>query len=602
MENLFAQRLENLRGMMRSHGWDAVIFTGSDPHNSEYPAERWKQVRWLTGFTGECGDVVVTLDHAGLWTDTRYFIQADSQLAGTGVELHKMRVPGQVSIPDWLPLKFDGGNEVFIAVDGLCIGAGMVREIIDKLAAAGVQCNVVSVPDLLSALWTDRPSVPQTPIFTVDPGEDRQSKIARLRGWMGEKGADWCLVSALDEIAWLLNARASDIEYNPLVISWLLVGRESVDWFVLKDDTDDGISEKAFDEVGADGVELHPYADIEEALMDLDGTVALDSGRLNWHLYNISAKGSILDCQNPVAWWKAVKNPTEIAGMRAAHVQDGVAMEKFIWWLEKCMENEKRISEWDAAVKLGQLRAEIPEYRGDSFETICAYGPGAALPHYITPSVDAPVLEPHGLFLCDSGGQYCGERFCGTTDITRTTPLGPCTPLEMEDYTLVLKSHIDLAMAVFPKDMATCRLDAFAHMPLWRSKRDFGHGTGHGVGYFLGVHEAPPDFRQNMDGRPLKAGLIHSDEPGIYREGMHGVRHESLLLCKDAGTNEFGSWLCYENITLCHIDTSIVVKELMSADELAWLNAYNAHVYAVLAPLLPAQVAEWLRGKTEAVQ
>lgn len=601
MENVFAERLENLREMMRSRGWDAVVLTGSDPHGSEYPAERWKQVRWLTGFSGECGDVVVTLDHAGLWTDTRYFIQAGSQLAGTGVELHKMRVPDQVPIPDWLAQRFSGENEVFMAVDGLCIGASEVKEISLKLAASGVRCHLVSVPDLLGALWTDRPALPQTPVFTVEPGESRSERLGRLRGWMEEKGADWCLIPALDEIAWLLNVRASDIEYNPLVISWLLLGRESAYWFVLKDTIEDALSEKTFDEVGADGIELRPYDAIEGVLMELDGNVLLDSGRLNWHLYSILEKGDMSDCPNPIALWKAVKNPSEIAGMREAHLQDGVAMEKFIWWLERCMENERRVSEWDAAVKLGQLRAEITEYQGDSFETISAYGPGAALPHYITPHIAAPLLEPHGLFLCDSGGQYFGERFSGTTDITRTIPLGPCTPLEMEDYTLVLKCHIDLAMSVFPVDMASCRLDALAHMPLWRHKRDFGHGTGHGVGYFLGVHESPPDLRQNLDGRPLKAGMIHSDEPGIYREGMHGVRHESLLLCKDAGTNEFGSWLCFEPVTICHIDTSILVKELMSADEIAWLNAYNARVYAALAPLLPEQLAEWLRGKTEAV-
>lgn len=598
----YADRIEDLRRLMRSRGWDAVLFTGSDPHSSEYPAERWKQVRWLTGFTGECGDVVVTLDHAGLWTDTRYFIQADRQLAGTGVELHKMRVPEQVPIPEWLSDAFAGDSDFVLALDGYCVPAGFAAEIEKAFLQKDSRCEIVSVPDLLSLLWTDRPQIPQTPVFTVNSGESRGERLQRLRDFVAGKGCSSCLIPALDEIAWLLNLRASDIEYNPLVISYLLVEADSAYLYVLKQPVEDPGTEAAFDALGADGIELRPYSEIDEALRSREGLLMIDSSVLNRHLYGIVAEGDFIDCSSPVAKWKAVKNSVEIEGMRRAHFADGLAMEKFLYWLDKSMENERAVSEWDAAVKLGSLRAEIPGYQGDSFETISAYGEGAALPHYVTPHTGAPMLEPHGLYLCDSGGQYWSEGgFGGTTDITRTVALGPCTPLEMEDYTLVLKGHIALAMAVFPLGTPGCRIDALAREPLWARQRNFGHGTGHGVGWFLGVHEGPQDVRQNMNPAGLEPGMVISDEPGIYREGQFGVRHENLLLCIDAGANDFGKWCRFEPLTLCHFDTSALIPELLTPSERDWLNSYNARVYSLLAPELPAPIAEWLRGKTSAV-
>ena len=292
---------------------------------------------------------------------------------------------------------------------------------------------------------------------------------------------------------------------------------------------------------------------------------------------------------------KAVKNSVEIRGMEEAHIIDGVAMERFLYWLESSLEAGRTVSEWDAALELGRLRSENPHYRGDSFETISAYGPGAALPHYITPRTDAPLLERRGLYLCDSGGQYD----FGTTDITRTVPLGECTQREREDYTLVLKGHINLAMAVFPEGTPGCRLDALAREPLWRFKRNFGHGTGHGVGFFLGVHEGPQDIRQNLNAQPLEPGMITSDEPGIYIEGRYGIRHENLLLCERDGENDFGSWLKFRPLTLCHFDTSILIRDLLTAEERAWLSAYHERVCRELTPLLPSDVAEWLLRKTQ---
>lgn len=589
MMNIFSSRIGALRELMRSKGWDAVVITGSDPHGSEYPAERWKQVEWLCGFTGEAGDMVVTADHAGLWTDSRYFIQATCQLEGSGVELHKTRIPGEIPIPQWLAGQF--GEEGIVAVDGYCVSAAFA----DSLPG-----TVVSVPDILGRFWTDRPPVPQTPVFTVQTGETRQSKIERLRGFLKEKQCEGILLSSLDEIAWTLNVRASDIEYNPLVISYLLVTCDRVLWYVLKGDIEDPQTQATLCILENDGVEALPYTDIDYVGDELQRRLFIDSASLNYDIFSaLRARGnSLLDGTGPVGLWKAVKNSVEIDDMREIHIKDGLAMERFLYWLEESVKAGREIDERDAALKLGSLRADIKEYRGDSFETISAYGPGAALPHYITPREDAPLLKDSGLYLCDSGGQYT----LGTTDITRTVPLGKCTPLEREDYTLVLKSHIALAMAVFPEGTPGCRIDALAREPLWKSRRNFGHGTGHGVGFFLGVHEGPQDIRQNLNPTPLEAGMIVSDEPGIYREGMHGVRHENLLLCVEDGSNEFGRWMRFEPLTLCHFDTSALEASLLDKDELEWLNAYNERVYRTLGPLLPPPVSDWLRGKTGPVR
>ena len=594
--NLYAERIASLRALMRSRDWDAVILTGSDPHGSEYPAERYKQIRWLTGFTGEAADLVVTAEHAGLWTDTRYFIQANAQLAGTGVQLHKTRVPEQVLIPEWLADTFADAEEPVLALDGASTPASFAEEIIAAFEPGGNRPLVVSAPDFLGLLWTDRPAIPQTPVITVDSGESRTSKLEMLREFCRCKACDGILLTALDEIAWTLNVRASDIEYNPLVISYLLVTEDAASWFVLKEPVEDPDTESSFDELAADGVSLEPYDGLEEYLSESGGLrLYADPSTLNWQLARTleSAGITLVGGPTPVRHAKAVKNDIEIEGMRQAHVRDGVAMVRFLCWLEKSVRADRLVSEWDASVKLRELRSQGAMYQGDSFETISACGPGAALPHYVTPQVDAPLLEAQGLYLCDSGGQYLD----GTTDITRTVPLGECSELEKEDYTLVLKGHIDLAMAMFPEGTPGCRIDAFARGPLWRARRNFGHGTGHGVGWFLGVHEGPQDVRQNLNPVPLEPGMIISDEPGIYREGMHGVRHENLLLCVERGSNEFGRWLGFEPLTLCPFDTSILVPGLLDQEELEWLDAYHAQVLETLSPLLDEETASWLQCK-----
>lgn len=611
MSEIHSGRIAALRRLMAGRGWDAVIITGTDPHSSEYPAARWKQVEWLSGFTGEAGDIVVTMDHAGLWTDTRYFIQALEQLQGSGIVLHKMKVPGAVGIPEWLAAEFPEG--AVIAVDGLCQSYKAVGELpggseegLPGGSAEGLPGELVDVPDLPSLLWEDRPAIPCTPVTTLGEeqvGVSRVDKLRRLRKFLLRNDCDCIFLSSLDEIAWLLNVRASDIEYNPYVISYLAVSQDSVDWFVRKDIPgleEDSDTLDSFEDIAADDVQIRAYDEWQELLgaRHIDGErLFLDPATLNWSagrcLADIYGQDCLVFGDSPVKLWKAVKNDVEIASLREACFEDGLAMEKFLFWLEKEV-GVRCVSEWEASEKLTSFRAAIPGYRGDSFENISACGPNAALPHYLTPRVGSAELPRRGLYLVDSGGQY----IFGTTDITRTVPLGPCSRLEMEDYTLVLKGMIGLAMAVFPEGTAGCQIDAAARMPLWRSLRNFGHGTGHGIGFYLGVHEGPQDIRQNFNSQALLPGMVLSDEPGLYREGMHGIRHENMVLCRREGESEFGSFLGFETLTLCHIDTAPVLPELLGADELGWLNGYNEKVYATLGPALNAEQREWLRKKT----
>lgn len=598
------ERVEAVRAMMRSKGWDAVVLTGNDPHNSEYSAPRWLQAGWVSGFSGE-GDLVVTDDHAGIWTDTRYFIQASRQLPGTGVELHKTRVPGQVLIPEWLAAHFADYDSVIVAVDGLGMNAATV---LDIKKAMGDKAIIVDAPNMLDPVWEGRPPVPQTPVITLGAetvGWSRTQKLTWIRKWLQDNGSDAILITALDEIAWMLNVRGQDVEYNPVVMSYLLVTRDDAFWFVRKGpvDPDDHETEDSFYELTSDGVNIQDYSDIGVALSGIvDGEyisrLFVDTSTLNYNLYNILKENipssNLTSGKSPVALRKAVKNDVEIAGMREAHLEDGLAMERFFFWLEKMVEAGEPVNEYEAAQQLHSFRSGIEGFRGESFETISAYGPNAALPHYVTPESGSAELDARGLYLCDSGGQY----LFGTTDITRTIPLGPCSQLEKEDYTLVLKGHIDLAKAVFPSGTAGCQIDALAREPLWASKRNFGHGTGHGVGFYLNVHEGPQDIRQNFNRQPLVPGMITSNEPGIYREGKYGIRHENLVLCVDDGRNDFGQWCRFETLTLCHLDTSIVIKELLDASEIDWLNAYNAKVFQTLSPRLPSEIAQWLRNKT----
>jgi Xaa-Pro aminopeptidase len=426
---------------------------------------------------------------------------------------------------------------------------------------------------------------------------------------MQEKGYDKMLLSSLDEIAWLPNVRGSDIDYNPLVISYLVVSQDYIRWFVKKPglyESDYADTWDSFDELEADGVQLWSYDEVFSGLSDdcdgeFAGTLFVDPSTLNSHIYefvrNSFGEGGVVCGVSPVILAKAVKTESEIGHLRQTFIEDGVAMEKFLYWLETEVASGRAVTEWEASEKLTSLRAEIPGHRGNSFENISAYGPSAALPHYCIDRDNPVAIQPYGLYLVDSGGQY----LTGTTDITRTIPMGECTQLEKEDYTLVLKGMIDLSMAVFPRGTAGCQIDALARMPLWKARRNFGHGTGHGVGYYLCVHEGPQSIRYQYNPQPLLPGMLTSNEPALYREGMHGVRHENLVLCREAGTSEFGEWLDFETMTLCHIDTSAIIPELLDNQEKAWLNSYNERVYGEISPLLPEDAARWLREKTKPI-
>lgn len=602
MSTIYSDRIARLREAMAERGWDAVVIYGTDPHSSEYPAPRWKQVEWLTGFTGEAGDVVVTANHAGLWTDSRYFIQALSQLEGTGVELHKTRMPDSVYIPQWLA---ENGVKV-VATDGLCVDSYTIDDIVAKAS-----CEIVDVPDLLDEFWVDRPAIPQTPVETQDVetfgGTPRADKISWLRKWMLLNDVDQVFLSSLDEVAWLLNVRGSDIEYNPLIISYLLVSQDYVKWFVRGVDDAEPLdldTLDSFDELRMDDVEIYDYSSVLEQLSDSsegDSVIFVDPSTLNYHLSSflksVYPEDAIKYGTSPIILQKAVKVESEIENLRQTHIDDGVAMTRFIYWLQQEVASGREVTEWEASEMLTSLRAEIPGYKGNSFENISAYGASGALPHYSTPREDSAVIQPRGLYLVDSGGQY----LTGTTDITRTVPMGECSELEKEDYTLVLKGMIDLSMAVFPEGTTGHQLDAFARMPLWRAHRNFGHGTGHGVGYWLCVHEGPQSIRFQPNPQPLLSGMVTSNEPAIYREGMHGVRHENIILCRESGASEYGNFLEFETLTCCHIDTSAVLPELLGPEALSWLNAYNDSVYNVLAPLLPSEVASWLFTKTRPI-
>ncbi|MBQ6957029.1 MAG: M24 family metallopeptidase [Bacteroidales bacterium] len=586
----YADRIAQIRGL----GYDAVIISGTDPHGSEYFAPRWKQVEWASGFTGEAGDLVVAQDHAGLWTDTRFFIQANQQLAGTGIELHKTRVPEEVPIPRWLAGHFQT-KPVRVAFDGLCQSVGAVKELDDTLRGAyGIGgYDLIDRPDLLSSLWADRPEIPHSPIEWLDEkttGETRKDKLAWLRDEMKQKGCDSMFLSALDEIAWLLNVRGSDIDYNPYIISFLLVTPQNAIWFVRN------VSEVP----EVPGIICADYGVLEDALEDRRdecGRLFIDPSTLNYHTYKLIrkffAESEIVFGESPVVLRKAVKNKKEIEGFRRAFIEDGAALETFLYWLETSVKGGTHVTEWEASEKMTSLRSQIEGFRGNSFENISAYGANAALPHYCTQRENSPVIKPRGLYLIDTGGQFT----FGTTDTTRTVPLGRCSRLEREDYTLVLKGMIDLTLAVFPSGTAGCQIDALARRPLWATRRNFGHGTGHGIGFYLGVHEGPQSIRQNFNAQPLLPGMISSNEPGIYREGKHGVRHENVLLCREEGKSEFGTFLSFETLTCCHIDTSILVKKLLNKAELDWVRAYNRVVYRMLKNRLAPEVAKWLKKK-----
>lgn len=586
MNTTIQERIRALRAWMKQAGVEAFVIPSTDPHLSEYVAPHWQSREWISGFTGSAGTVVVTLEKAGLWTDSRYFLQAASQLEGTGIDLYREMLPETPSIPAFLCAELKEGQTV--GIDGTVFSTEAARSLKEELAATRIA--VKSLPDPMDDIWTDRPPLPQAPAFIHEikyAGRTCAQKLEAVRAEMRRAGAQCLLLSALDEIAWTLNLRGSDVHCNPVVVSYLLIGEQEACYFIEPQKLTSSV--RAYLE--ENGVACLPYADILAHLQELPaGSLMLEPGKTNYAVRSaIPQQCRVIEAASPVALLKAVRNEQEIAGLRQAMQRDGVALVKFLKWLEEAVPQDHE-TEISIDRKLHELRAAQPLYMGESFDTIAGYGAHAAIVHYeATPETDIP-LEPRGFLLLDSGAQYLD----GTTDITRTIALGPLTEEEKTDYTLILKGHIDLAMAVFPEGTRGAQLDVLARMPIWQHRMNFLHGTGHGVGHFLNVHEGPQSIRMNENPVTLHVGMLTSNEPGVYKAGSHGIRTENLVLTVPAGEGLFGRYLKFETVTLCPICTRGIVRELLTPAEIDWLNQYHRRVYEQLSPSLDEDERLWL--------
>ena len=584
--------LEALRDLMRSKHIDAVIIPGTDPHQSEYPSEHWKFRDYVSGFTGSNGTAVVTLDDAGLWTDSRYFLQAAEQLEGSGFTLRKENIPGEPTVLEWLGEVLD--EDAVVGVDGRLFS--LIEA--NRIEMFCAQNGFMFAPDFRAAeaIWTDRPARPMNPAFVHDEalaGEDVDSKISRVVDALDAADADGLLITALDEIAWLLNLRGSDVDYTPVVIAFAYV---SADERVLFIDSEKVTSEVK-DHLKKYRVKIKDYDDIEKFLGKISSTatVMVDPNRVS------DALGQAMICNktfmaSPVIALKGVKNECQIAGFRQAMLYDGAAMVRMMMWLEQNVANG--ITEMDVDRRLQQERAAYASNRGDSFHMIAGYKDHGAIVHYEATDESAYTLAPDGLLLIDTGGQYLE----GTTDITRTISLGNPTAAEKHDYTLILKGHLALARAVFPKGTMGVQLDVLARGPLWNEGMTYLHGTGHGVGHFLGCHEGPQSIRMEANPTPLELGMVTSNEPGIYKTGEYGIRTENLLLCVPACSNEeWGEFYKFESLTLFPYDTTLMDMDMLSREEVKQINDYHAMVCERLRPLLSADEAQWLEQKCKSI-
>ena len=582
-------RVQALRAYMQEKGLQAFIFPSTDPHCGEYVPDHWMTRKWISGFDGSAGTAVVTLNDAALWTDSRYFLAAADQLSGTPFRLMKDKLEETPTISRWLQEVLPAGSNV--GMDGWVNTMADVRGLKDELQKANLHLCIGGDP--ADELWENRPSIPTNPI-EIQPleyaGETCESKIARLREALQEAGAEGTVVSQLDEIAWLLNLRGTDVHCNPVFVAYVLLTQSEVTLFTNP--------EKITREVAAylkeNNIKTLPYSSLTEALETYKGeTLLLAPNSSNWNLQaHLPETCKVIDHSSLIAPMKAIKNEAEIKGFRNAMIRDGVAMVKFLIWLKQAMKSGNYPTEIDVDHKLTALRAEQPLFRDISFDTIAGYGPHGAIVHYeATPETDVK-LEPKGLLLLDSGAQYQD----GTTDITRTIALGPLTESEKRDYTLVLKGHIRLAMAKFPKGTCGTQLDVLARYAMWQDGINYLHGTGHGVGSYLNVHEGPHQFRMNYMPAPLLPGMTVTVEPGIYRAGEHGARTENTMLITEYKKTEFGEFLQLEPLTLCPIDTTPIIWEMMLPDEIAYLNAYHKRVYDELSPYLNEEERNWLNN------
>ena len=586
-----SERIARLREELRREHLSAFIFPTSDPHNSEYTAEHWKGREWISGFNGSAGTAVVTLDNAALWTDSRYFIAAEEQLQGTEFQLMKLKVEGTPSIAEWLGRELKDAADKAVGIDGMVNSTNSIKELISDLRTQGgitLRTNF----DPLERIWQDRPAIPENPVV-IHPleyaGEPIREKLARIRKALREKHADGMLMAALDDIAWTLNLRGSDVHCSPVFVSYLLISTTEVTLYINKVK----LTPEVMSYLQAEGVGVKPYNQVKQGLKDyFEYNILLDGNEVNYTLYK-TVEREIVDASSPVPLMKAVKNEREVAGFRSAMLKDGIAMVKFLKWLKPAVEAGGQ-TEMSVERKLTALKAEQPLFRGLSFDTIVGYEEHGAIVHYeAIPETDA-TLHPKGLLLIDSGTQYQD----GTTDVTRTIALGPLTEEQKRVYTLVLKGHIDLQLLHFPDGTSGTQLDAIARRPLWQAGMNFLHGTGHGVGCYLNCHEGPHQIRMEWIPARLQAGMTVTDEPGVYLGGRFGVRIENTLLVVPAEETECGRFLGFETLTLCPIETSPIIKELMTPEEIQWLNDYHTMVYERLSPYLNEDEKAWLRKAT----
>ncbi len=586
------QRIEALREVMKREHLAAFIFPSTDPHQGEYVPDHWKGREFISGFNGSAGTAVVTLTSAALWTDSRYFIAAEQQLQGAGFQLMKLKMPGTPTIAEWIGSECGAGAEV--GLDGYCSSVNAVKALIAELRLQGgitLRTNL----DPLVQIWADRPVIPENPVEIYPlqyAGESCHDKLARIRQALREKHADGMLMSALDDIAWTLNLRGTDVHCNPVFVAYLLISSKAVTLYMNK--------VKLTPEVEAylkvEGVGVAPYEAVAKGLKDyFEYNILLDPDEVNYTLYKQVTR-EIVEVESPVKRMKTVKNATEIEGFKSAMLKDGIAMVKFLSWLKPAVEAGGQ-TEISIDKKLTSLRAEQPLYRDISFDTIAGYQTHGAIVHYeATPETDIP-LKPEGFLLLDSGAQYLD----GTTDITRTIALGPLTEEQKRIYTLVLKGHIQIELCKFPSGASGTQIDILAREAMWREGLNYLHGTGHGVGTYLNVHEGPHQFRMEWKPAPLVAGMTITDEPGIYLEGKFGVRIENTLLITPYKQTQFGKFLQFESLTLCPIDTTPIVKEMMLDEEIAWLNQYHQHVFETLSPHLTAEEVAWLKNACAAI-
>ena len=590
-------RLAAFRQEMKKRQLSAFIVPSTDPHSGEYVPEHWETRKWISGFTGSAGTAVITLSDAGLWTDSRYFIQAEEQLEGTGITLFKDRLPETPSIGEWLGSILKEGDKV--GIDGWVNSHQEAQDLYNELKTYGLSLESMT-EDIFTTLWEDRPSMPQTPVFILGEeltGASCTEKINRIREAISKNGASAIILSALDEIAWTLNLRGDDVHCNPVFISYLLISEEGYTLYILE--------EKITDEVRSylkeHRMEIKTYPSLAEDIRTFKekhrGVLQI-SPLTNEALYNLSSTyADAIIAPSPVALMKAVKNEIEQAGFRKAMERDGVALVKFLRWLEEAVPVGGE-SELSVDKKLYEFRAEQANFKGISFDTIAGYKEHAAIVHYeATPETDIP-LKPEGLLLLDSGAQYLD----GTTDITRTLPLGPLTEEEKQDYTLVLKGHLQLQNAQFPAGTCGTQLDVLARSAMWKCGINYLHGTGHGIGHFLCVHEGPHQIRMNHMPTLLEPGMIVTDEPGIYKAGRHGIRIENTLLIVPAQETEFGKFYKFEPLTLCPIAKEAIAICLLNDEELAWLNEYHQMVYDRLHPYLNEKEQAWLKEATSSLK